>query len=84
VERMFKESYQRRSKYLHAGKIVASQPVTAHFIPQLDPDGIEGCAMPSAGNPKNMMEFTSFVIRREMLFSDQSVHGHAAETNPLP
>lgn len=84
VERMFKESYQRRSKYLHAGKVVASQPVTAHFIPQLDPDGIEGCAMPSAGNPKNMMEFTSFVIRREMLLSDQSVHGHAAEANPLP
>ena len=84
VEGMFKESYQRRSKYLHVGKVVASQPVTAHFIPQLDPDGIEGCAMPSAGNPKNMMEFTSFVIRREMLFSDQSVHGHAAESNPLP
>lgn len=83
VEGMFKESYQRRSKYLHAGKIVASQPVTAHFIPQLDPDGIEGCAMPSAGHPKNMMEFTSFVIRREMLFNDQSVHGHAGPSGPL-
>ncbi|NKK95771.1 hypothetical protein GFL95_31965 [Rhizobium leguminosarum bv. viciae] len=85
VERIFKESYQRRSKYLHAGKVVASQPVTSHFIPQLDPDGIEGCAMPSAaGNPKNLMEFTSFVIRREMLFSDQSVHGHAVAGSGSP
>ncbi|MHC2528818.1 hypothetical protein ACVIEM_005965 [Rhizobium leguminosarum] len=85
VERIFKESYQRRSKYLHAGKVVASQPVTSHFIPQLDPDGIEGCAMPSAaGNPKNLMEFTSFVIRREMLFNDQSLHSQSGESNGLP
>ncbi|MDX1047103.1 hypothetical protein GOL40_28065 [Sinorhizobium medicae] len=84
VERIFKESYQRRSKYLHAGKVVASQPVISHFIPQLDPDGIEGCAMPSAGNPRNLMEFTSFVIRREMLFNDQSVHSHAGASDPLP
>lgn len=84
MEGMFKESYQRRSKYLHVGKVVASQPVTAHFIPQLDPAGIEGCAMPSAGNPKNMMEFTSFVIRREMHLADQSVRSHTGDCEVSP
>lgn len=82
VERIFKESYNRRSKYLHAGKVVASQPVTSHLIPQLDANGIEGCAMPSmTGSPKNLMEFTSFVIRQEIRFNDEAAHGSIAPSD---
>jgi hypothetical protein len=59
--------YKRRSGYLHSGKRHATQPMVGHSIPQLDPNGIEGCAMPRLiGQPTNLMEFTSFVIRAEM------------------
>jgi hypothetical protein len=68
VERLFKDHYGRRSQYLHEGRARSSEPMQSQIIPQLDPKGIEGCTMPSlAGVPKNLMEFSSFVIRREML-----------------
>ncbi|MCM2435825.1 hypothetical protein [Agrobacterium rosae] len=81
VERIFKESYQRRSKYLHAGQVKVSQPMVSHTIPQLDPEGNEGCAMPATiGAPINLMEFTSFVIRREILLNDQAAYGTLEST----
>lgn len=67
VKKIFKDGYNRRSQYLHAGKSSASQPLVSKVIPQLDARGVEGCAMPKAvNNPKNLMEFTSFVIRRKI------------------
>lgn len=68
VERFFKDHYGRRSTYLHSGRVCSSQPLHCQIIPQLDPSGIEGCAMPSRTDlPVNLMEFASFVIRQEML-----------------
>tara|TARA_R110000796_G_C14425960_1_gene420517 strand:- start:29 stop:538 length:510 start_codon:yes stop_codon:yes gene_type:complete len=32
VERTFKQAYNRRSKYLHAGRAVASEPMLPHII----------------------------------------------------
>ena len=69
VKKIFKQSYSRRSSYLHAGKAVGSQPFLRHIIPQLDPEGIEGCAAPTAIiTIKNLLEFTSFIIRKEIFF----------------
>jgi hypothetical protein len=72
VEKLFRDYYDRRSKYLHAGRLISFQPMVDNIIPQLDPQGIEGCAMPSAvGIPMNLMEFSGFIIRREMqLFTE--------------
>ncbi|WP_425418686.1 hypothetical protein [Oricola indica] len=68
VERIFKDHYQLRSMYLHRGEVRSSRPISPHFIPLLDPDGVEGCAMPAVTNqPLNLMEFTGFVIRAELL-----------------
>jgi hypothetical protein len=68
VKQIFKGHYKRRSLYLHAGHVRSSQPIKSHLVPQLDPNGIEGCAMPSmVGAPTNLMEFARFVIRKEML-----------------
>ena len=68
VERVFKDHYNRRSKYLHLGRARSSQPMHYQIIPQLDPNGIEGCAMPSClDRPVNLAEFSSFIIRKEML-----------------
>jgi hypothetical protein len=67
VTRLLKESYQRRSKYLHVGQLSAAQPLVAKAIPQLDPSATEGCAMPiTVGTPNNLMEFVSFIIRSEI------------------
>jgi hypothetical protein len=64
---VFDDHYRRRSRYLHTGKLHATQPFAGHAIPQLDPDGIEGCAMPRlVVQPINLMEFTSFIIRAEI------------------
>lgn len=68
VERIFNENYQLRSMYLHKGAVRSSRPNSSHFIPLLDPDGVEGCAMPAVSSgPYNLLEFTSFVIRAEIL-----------------
>lgn len=68
VERTFKDHYQLRSMYLHKGQVRSSRPMTSNLIPLLDPSGVEGCAMPAVtSQPLNLMEFTSFVIRAEML-----------------
>ena len=73
VKRIFEDHYKRRSLYLHEGQVRSSQPMQSHIIPQLDPNGIEGCAMPSlVGMPMNLMEFSSFVIRREMLLNSEA------------
>ncbi len=67
VKWVFDSHYKRRSGYLHRGERRATQPMLGHSIPLLDPNGIEGCAMPRPiGQPTNLMEFTSFVIRGEM------------------
>jgi hypothetical protein len=64
---LFKRHYVFRSRYLHSGRMVGTQPVTGHSIPQLDPDAPEGCAMPvGAGHSYNLIEFVSYVIRREI------------------
>lgn len=68
VERIFKENYQLRSMYLHKGAVRSTRPIGSHFVPLLDPNGVEGCAMPAVSSgPHNLMEFTSFVIRAEIL-----------------
>lgn len=68
VERFFKEHYQLRSMYLHRGEVRSSRPISRNLIPLLDPNGVEGCALPAVTSyPLNLMEFTSFVIRAEML-----------------
>jgi hypothetical protein len=73
VKRIFRDHYKRRSLYLHEGHVRSSQPIQSHTIPQLDPNGVEGCAMPSlVGRPANLMEFSSFVIRREMLLNTEA------------
>ena len=64
---IFEDHYGRRSQYLHAGKLYATQPMMNQVIPQLDPSAPEGCAMPrSMAWPHNLMEFTSFIIRQEI------------------
>jgi hypothetical protein len=64
---LFKRHYAFRSKYLHSGRMVGTQPITGYSIPQLDPDAPEGCAMPlGAGQPYNLIEFVSYVIRGEI------------------
>ncbi|WP_064032911.1 MULTISPECIES: hypothetical protein [unclassified Methylosinus] len=64
---IFDRHYKRRSSYLHRGVPHAAQPYTGSAIPQLDPQGIEGCALPTpVGAPMNLMEFTSCIIRAEM------------------
>lgn len=73
VGRILKESYQKRSKYLHVGQLNASQPLVSKAIPQLEPSGIEGCAMPmTVGAPLNLMEFASFIIRSEIRDKEKS------------
>lgn len=68
LERIFKDQYAKRSQYLHAGVVRSSQPLPRRIIPQLDPNAPEGCAMPwPTGGPDNLLEYASFVIRREML-----------------
>lgn len=65
VAKIIKHAYERRSKFLHVGHVVASQPRTHYLIPQLDPSGVEGCAMPEgSGNINNILEFTSFALRK--------------------
>lgn len=67
VERQFRDHYGRRSQFLHAGILSASQPQTGVLIPQLDPEAPEGCAMPRMiAQPINLIEFTSFLLRKEM------------------
>jgi len=64
---VFDNHYRRRSRYLHSGALHYPQPGYGYAIPQLDPEAPEGSAMPrSIGFPKNLMEFTSFIIRAEM------------------
>jgi hypothetical protein len=64
---LFKRHYAFRSKYLHSGRMVSTQPITGYSIPQLDPDAPEGCAISvGAGHPHNLIEFVSYVIRGEI------------------
>lgn len=73
VERFFKDYYNRRSRYLHTGHVRSSQPMQGQLVPQLDPSGIGGCAMPSlVGRPMNLMEFSSFIIRKEIILSAEA------------
>ena len=68
VERIFRDHYGRRSQFLHAGVLSASQPQTGALVPQLDPEAPEGCAMPRLiAQPINLIEFTSFLLRKEMM-----------------
>jgi|GEM_PF-4389629 len=68
VAKIFKQNYyNNRSKFLHTGHVQASLPMTGNVFPQLDPSGVEGCSVPTPfGNPKNLLEFTSFILRREI------------------
>jgi hypothetical protein len=63
---LFKRHYPFRSKYIHSGRMVGTQPHT-FIIPQLDPDAPEGRAMRvDAGHPYNLIEFVSYVIPGEI------------------
>lgn len=61
------EYYNNRSKFLHTGHVRASQPIEGRVFPQLDPSGVEGCSVPTPfGASKSLLEFTSFILRREI------------------
>ncbi|MBY5933798.1 hypothetical protein KUV51_12375 [Tateyamaria omphalii] len=68
IARIFKQDYYtNRSKFLHTGHVQASLPMIGYVFPQLDPSGVEGCSVPTPfGNPKNLLEYTSFILRREI------------------
>lgn len=71
IAKIFKQYYSNRSKFLHTGHVRASLPMTSHVFPQLDPSGVEGCSVPLPfGCPKNLLEFTSFILRREIELID--------------
>lgn len=66
VERIFRDHYGARSRFLHMGALSASQPYTGALIPQLDPDAPQDSAMPRVvSQPINLIEFTSFLLRQE-------------------
>ncbi|MCR8825254.1 hypothetical protein [Pseudosulfitobacter koreensis] len=68
IAKIFKQDYySNRSNFLHTGHVRASQPMLGNCFPQLDPSGVEGCLVPAPfGNSKNLLEFTSFILRREI------------------
>lgn len=76
VEQIFKNSYSRRSQYLHAGKRISRMPFLSHTLPQLDPSGVQGCETHEASNgPYNLKEFTSYVLRKEIERTVTSLKG---------
>lgn len=65
IPRIVKQAYGSRSLYLHTGQTKISRKATEHIIPQLDRDGIEGCAAMQNGVQTNvLMESTSYIFRR--------------------
>lgn len=62
----FKEHYNRRSKFLHTGAVAYSLPsMRSGSHPILDLYAREGCGMTlTSGHPHNLLEFTSFILRR--------------------
>ena len=65
AERLFKEYYNRRSKFLHTGGVIHSLPLLRSSQPLLDPNAPEGCAMPSiVARPRNLLGFTGLILRR--------------------
>lgn len=62
----FREQYQDRSGFLHTGRVAGRYPIQDGSCPQLDPDSVTGCAIPSSQlEAFNLREFCSFVLRKE-------------------
>jgi hypothetical protein len=60
----FKSYYDKRSKYLHAGKLLFNYSYMGTTIPQLNPLDPTGCNVHCGIPLKNLREYTSFCLRK--------------------
>lgn len=77
----FKRYYGKRSKYLHAGKLILNYSYIGTTIPQLDPSDSTGCRVHSGIPLLNLREYTSFCLRKvlQSLVADSNVENVTTE-----